>query len=233
MEEAMTKKLPRGIRLNNPGNIRHGDKWQGLALEAEQDDPSFCRFIDPSWGIRAIARLLIMYQDKYHIRTVRAIIDRWAPTVENDTNAYIAAVCASTGFDPDEKLDLYRYEASRPIVEAIIRHENGRGPLKTTNTWYERSVIDVGLQRAGIVNQAATIAAVPVTKETVAATGTAGIGVAQLADVAPQVLTAMDTQQDHLSSGSWVRIAIAVATIGLAVFIAYSQVKKHQNGVVP
>jgi phosphotransferase system glucose/maltose/N-acetylglucosamine-specific IIC component len=73
---------------------------------------------------------------------------------------------------------------------------------------------------------------VPVTKETVAATGTAGLGVAQIADVAPQVITALDSQQDHLSSGSYVRMFIGIATIAVAVYIAYSQVKKHQAGVV-
>jgi hypothetical protein len=82
------------------------------------------------------------------------------------------------------------------------------------------------------VKSAAVVAAVPVTKETVAATGTASVGVAQLADVAPQVMQAVDSQQDHLNSGSWVRIIMGVATIGLAVYIAWSQVKKHQQGVV-
>ena len=72
----------------------------------------------------------------------------------------------------------------------------------------------------------------PVTKETVAATGTGALGVAQIADVAPQVIAALDSQQDHLSSGSIVRILIGVATIGLAIMIAYAQVKKHQAGVV-
>ncbi len=223
----------RGIRNHNPGNLDKGTaKWQGLAPPEEQTDSRFAVFTDPTWGIRAIARTLITYQDKYDICTVRAIISRWAPPSENDTLAYVNAVCAGSGFGADQILDLHTYEHMRPIVEGIIRHENGRGPKPTLNSWYDAATIDAGLTKAGVVKKASTVAAVPVTKETVAATGTAALGAGQLADVAPQVITAMDSQQDHLNSGSWFRIALGVMTIGLAVYIAYSQVKKHQQGVV-
>lgn len=231
----MTDQLPRGIRNNNPGNIDKGaNKWQGLDPAANlKNESRFAVFKDATWGIRALAITLITYQDKYAICTVRDIIARWAPPNENDTLAYAGAVCKQTGFALDEILNMHDYTYLCPIVEAIIRHENGRGPKTTPNTWYNRSEIDTGLQRAGVVKKTATVAAVPVTKETVGATGSAGLGVAQLADVAPQVMTAMDSQQDHLNSGSWVRIFFGVAMIGVAVFIAYSQVKKHQQGVVP
>lgn len=33
------------------------------------------------------------------------MISRWAPPVENHTEAYIRAVAADTGIDPDEPLD--------------------------------------------------------------------------------------------------------------------------------
>jgi hypothetical protein len=224
---------PRGIRNHNPGNLDKGSaKWQGLAPPDQQTDPRFAVFIDPTWGIRAIARTLISYQDKYDIRTIRAIIARWAPPSENNTQAYIDIVCARSGLGADQQLDMHRYEHLKPIVECIIRHENGNGPKSNTNSWYDNATIDAALSRAGVVKSAAVVAAVPVTKETVAATGTASVGVAQLADVAPQVMQAVDSQQDHLNSGSWVRIIMGVATIGLAVYIAWSQVKKHQQGVV-
>ena len=72
----------------------------------------------------------------------------------------------------------------------------------------------------------------PVTRETVSATGIGAVGIAQLADVAPQVMAAMEKSQDNLSSGSWVRIVLGVATIALAAYVAWSQVKKHKIGVV-
>ncbi|EON6877140.1 hypothetical protein BHN79_RS28160, partial [Escherichia coli] len=72
----------------------------------------------------------------------------------------------------------------------------------------------------------------PVTKETAGATVTAGIGLAQLADVMPQVSVAMDKAQGHITSGDTVRIIFGVATIIVAGFIAWSQVRKHQKGMV-
>jgi len=227
----MTTSTPRGIRNNNPGNIRDSnDKWQGLA-RIDNDD-QFSVFEDATWGIRALASILITYQDRHKLRTIRTIIGRWAPPVENDTGAYVNAVALACGVAADQYIDLHKYEVLCPLVEAIIRHENGKGPKATLNTWYDRATIDAGLSKAGVVKKADVVASVPVTKETVAATGTAGLGVAQIADVAPQVITALDSQQDHLSSGSYVRMFIGIATIAVAVYIAYSQVKKHQAGVV-
>lgn len=225
---------PRGIRNNNPGNIDYNlrTKWQGLVLDADRKDPRFCEFKDATWGVRAICVVLINYQDKYGLNTVRGIINRWAPSNENDTIAYVTAVANAIGVKPDQALDLHTYAHLCPLVEAIIRHENGIGPKATPNTWYAREVIDTALLRAGVTRPAPVVAAVPVTKETVAASGTATLGIAQLADMAPQVMNAIDSQQEHLSSGSYVRIAFAVMTIGVAVFMAYAQVKKHQAGVV-
>jgi hypothetical protein len=235
MEEAVMSKseLPRGIRNHNPGNIDKGaNNWQGLDKSNLTNESRFATFVDPTWGIRAMAVTLITYQDKYTLCTVRDIISRWAPSTENDTLAYIGFVCKQTKFGPDEILNMHDYDYLCPMVEAIIRHENGRGPKSTPNTWYDRATVDTALQRAGVVKKTPVVAAVPVTKETVGATGSAGLGIAQLADQAPVVMQAMDSQQDHLNSGSYVRIFFGVAMIGLAVFIAYSQVKKHQSGVV-
>ena len=224
---------PRGIRNNNPGNIERGnDKWQGLDPKPQPVDPRFAQFKDPTWGIRALAVILINYQDKYNLRSISGIINRWAPNNENNTAAYAESVSRATGFGIGQILDLHTYAHLRPIVEAIIRHENGAGPLSTPNTWYDDATIDTALQRAGVVKPAPVVAAVPVTKETVAATGTAAVGVAQIADVAPQIVSAFNSQQEHLTSGNWISVVIGVVTIGFALVIAYSQIKKHQHGVV-
>ena len=114
----MTKQ-PRGIRLNNPGNIRRSDDpWQGLARE--QRDREFFTFEGEVYGIRALARMLITYQDRHRLRTIARIIHRWAPPSENDTASYTAAVERYTGVPADETLDLHRHEDLRPLVEAII-----------------------------------------------------------------------------------------------------------------
>lgn len=227
------KKPPRGIRNNNPGNIEWGDKWQGLVAADKRTDERFCQFIDPSWGIRALGVILITYQDKHGIRTIRQAINRWAPPVENDTSAYVNMVAKNAGFGPDEKLNFQSYEVLQPVVESIIRHECGAGPLKTLNEWYPKSTVDVALLKAGAVKAVPTVAEVmPVTKETVGATVTAGVGVAQIAPYMPEIIASVTAQEAHLNSGNWVRIGIGALTIASAFLVAYSQVKKHQQGVV-
>lgn len=222
-----TKKLPRGIRNDNPGNIELGDPWQGM--RSKQTDGRFAQFETPAYGIRALARTLITYQDKHGIRTVRAAINRWAPQVENDTGAYVRAVQKAVGGD---MVDMHDYQYLRPMVEAIIRHENGKGPLSTANTWYDDATIDEGLRLAGVRAPVQTAAKVPVTKETVGASATGAVGVLEVADALPAVVAAVKNSEDHLSSGQVVRVLIGLFLVAAAVFIAYGQVKKHKAGVL-
>ena len=97
-------KLPRGLRNNNPLNIRRsGDKWQGLKVL--QEDKAFFQFSEMKWGWRAAFRLLChTYYGKYKLRTIRDIITRWAPPKENNTEAYIRRVTDRIGIGPDREL---------------------------------------------------------------------------------------------------------------------------------
>ncbi|MGC3524769.1 structural protein [Pseudomonas aeruginosa] len=149
----MRSNPPRGIRNFNPGNIRHakGTRWQGMS--ANQNDSAFVQFTGPQWGIRAIARTLITYQDKHALRTIRQIISRWAPPSENNTESYIRQVAARVGVAPDARIDVYDYRTMRTLVEAIVRHENGPGPLPE-GSWYGEGLINEGLHLAGIVADA-------------------------------------------------------------------------------
>lgn len=115
----------RGLRNNNPGNIRKsGDPWLGLA--AEQPDHEFFTFTEPQFGIRALAKVLMNYRRLYGLNTIDAIIRRWAPPSENDTDAYIRAVASRTGIPAKASLNL---PADLDVlVPAIIRHENGAQP---------------------------------------------------------------------------------------------------------
>jgi hypothetical protein len=97
-------KQPRGLRNNNPLNIRRsGDKWQGLRVL--QEDREFFQFSEMKWGWRAAFRLLChTYYGKYKLRTIRDIITRWAPPKENNTEAYIRRVTDRIGIGPDREL---------------------------------------------------------------------------------------------------------------------------------
>ena len=98
--------LPRGIRNNNPLNIRRGkDQWNGL--RAQQTDVSFCQFESLEYGWRAAFYLLTRtYYHKYRLYTIRMIINKWAPPNENQTSKYIENVCRLTGIGPDDPIGI-------------------------------------------------------------------------------------------------------------------------------
>lgn len=146
----MRPDTPRGIRNYNPGNIeRTSTRWQGMALDQSRDS-RFIVFSHPVWGIRAIARTLITYQDKHGLRTIQRIIQRWAPASENNTVAYVVAVSARLHVGPGEAIDVYDYRTMLELVRAIVRHENGPGPLPEGD-WYGEPMLAEGLALAGIL----------------------------------------------------------------------------------
>lgn len=115
----------RGLRNNNPGNIRKSaDKWQGL--RAEQTDSAFFQFTEPKYGVRALGKILLNYRAKYGLATVRDIINRWAPPVENNTASYVSQVSRALNVQADATIDV---SARLPeLTAAIIVHENGTNP---------------------------------------------------------------------------------------------------------
>ena len=118
----------RGLRNCNPLNIRRSaDLWQGLA--ERQPDPEFFTFRSMAWGYRAAFIVLRTYHLKYGIRTVQAIVSRWAPPEDgNDTEIYIRKVCALTGFAPDTRLNPFNPSHMGPLVAAMSRVECGVKP---------------------------------------------------------------------------------------------------------
>ena len=123
--------LPRGIRNNNPLNIRRSkDQWKGLA--DAQTDRAFCQFKSLEYGWRAAFYLLTRtYYHKYRLYTIRTIIRRWAPPGENNTEAYIANVSRLTGIDPDDPIGIPLEKPSRWMMVgvAMVIQENGTDSL--------------------------------------------------------------------------------------------------------
>ena len=117
----INKLIPRGLRNNNPGNIERGrSQWQGMAII--QNDTRFVKFITMAHGIRAIYKTIRTYKNAYGLISVEAIINRWAPPVENNTMAYIRSVERGM-INPD---DVWENQADvDALVRGIIRHENG------------------------------------------------------------------------------------------------------------
>ena len=68
-------------------------------------DRAFCQFSSMSYGWRAAFVILCKtYYGKYKLRTIRALITRWAPPKENNTEAYIRHVSDYTGISPNKVL---------------------------------------------------------------------------------------------------------------------------------
>jgi len=130
---------PRGIRNNNPLNIRYNaaNDWQGQT----GSDGEYAIFESPEYGIRAAAKLMNNYVSRYGLRSVSAIINRWAPAVENNTSAYIQAVARKLNVGSDDVL-LWPTQL-KPLLAAMIHHENGMQP-------YADQTISNGIKMAGI-----------------------------------------------------------------------------------
>lgn len=126
--------LPRGIRNNNPGNIRLGpQRWEGQ--RNQQFDNAFVEFDSAQMGLRALMRLLLTYQRKYGLDTVESIVNRYAPPHENATDHYIHDVARSLNVKRRDALDLSRPAALGGLARAIVNHENGR-PRDGREEWF-------------------------------------------------------------------------------------------------
>jgi hypothetical protein len=114
--------MTRGVRNKNPGNIEKGTAWQGLDAAATAAESRFAVFTDAIWGFRALARVLLNYSKSYGLNTVKGIINRYAPSSENDTGAYVNAVASRLNVGPDAPINV---TAMLPqLLDAIARHEN-------------------------------------------------------------------------------------------------------------
>lgn len=135
--------VTRGVRNANPGNIDYNptNNWQGQLKVDKTIEPRFCRFDTPENGIRALGKLLQTYQSKYGLTTVEAIINRWAPSTENNTKAYVRSVEKSIGSVPGATVTLKDARTLMLFIKAIIRHEN-------SNYEYPDAILSEGVRRA-------------------------------------------------------------------------------------
>lgn len=124
MQTRKQQVLPRGLRNNNPLNIRIGNTWLG-----EREHPAdleFEEFVTLAYGVRAAFIILRRYIRRYHLNTVRLIVERWAPRTENETEKYIQFVCKDTGLMPDAAIQYEDKETMCKIVDAMAFIECGK-----------------------------------------------------------------------------------------------------------
>lgn len=117
--------MPRGIRNNNPGNIRISpNNWLGKVPVNQNTDGAFEQFTARIYGVRAMVKLIQNYISQGN-NTIQKIISKWAPASENPTQAYISFVSQRTGINPNAVIGANAN--LQPIVSAISEKENGAG----------------------------------------------------------------------------------------------------------
>ena len=121
------KQLPRGLRNNNPGNIRNSDAtdWQGEVPASKKQDNTFEEFEDMVHGYRALIKLLQNYRRKYGCQTIADFISRWAPRTENNTSGYISRVCKEMQVPTTYVPDVEDKATMCAFAAAISQVENG------------------------------------------------------------------------------------------------------------
>lgn len=114
---------PKGIRNNNPGNLRTGSGG------------SFGHYANPQAGLNALSKQLMLYYNGksaaagyQKLTTLRQIISTYAPSSENNTSAYIADLARKLGVSPDAQLNLRNPAQLQALMRGIVQHENGMNP---------------------------------------------------------------------------------------------------------
>lgn len=121
-------KVARGIRNNNPGNIRNSEAndWKGEVAKGDKKDQAFEEFETMPDGVRAMMKLLQKYQRSHNLHTVKELVERWAPRNENNTSAYVRAVCKEMQIPECCGLDLTDKGTMCALVDAMCFVECGQ-----------------------------------------------------------------------------------------------------------
>ena len=119
-----SKTGPRGIRNNNPGNIKAG-KF-AAEMGAIGSDGTFAIFRTPEDGLNALRELMTRYKSG-GTDTVSSIISKFAPPSENNTQSYIASLAKSMGVNPSDHLNMTP-GVMQSLLAGITKIENGQMP---------------------------------------------------------------------------------------------------------
>lgn len=222
------KRTPRGIRNHNPGNIEYRPKtqWQGQI----GTDGRFVIFSAPEYGIRAIIKILQNYQRKHGLKSVSAMLQRWAPPSENHTSAYIETVAKAIGQSPQADVDLSNPQVVDVLLRAIIQVENGRAWAD----YYSDEVIAEGLRLANVKGGAVkTVMRYPRTTAT-AAGATATVAGASVA--IEQINNSLEGLQQlgsggallisRLSDAKSLLLCVIVAAMAVGIYVAYTKYRE-------
>ena len=115
--------LTRGERNNNCGNLKFSKnrKWQGRVNT--RTDETFEQFVQFRYG--TLAMILLLTENINNGLTLRKIIYRYAPPIENDSSRYLTTVQTRSGLALDSVLKPDK-QTLKGLVLAMTFVENGR-----------------------------------------------------------------------------------------------------------
>jgi hypothetical protein len=110
-----------GYTDNNPGNIRYisVNPWDGQI----SNHGGYGVYESKQKGTRALGKQILAHFTRRGANTVAALITIWAPSNENDTEAYIKHVSDLLDVDRNEVIDIPSRLSE--VARAIAIHENG------------------------------------------------------------------------------------------------------------
>jgi hypothetical protein len=119
----------RGLRNNNPGNLRHSANGKLLKPYTGEirpvQDPDFRRFKSMAYGYRAMLHQLKAYFNR-GLDSIEEIFYVYAPPSENNTEKYISDVVKWTGIPRNQVLKFSNSDQIVSLAAAISRKENGK-----------------------------------------------------------------------------------------------------------
>lgn len=142
--------LPKGIRNNNPGNLRRGI----IPEVPSKVIDGYAVFRNPEDGLYELARLLLGYYHSPGMRTVWDFISRYAPPSENDTAHYAAIVTSwmhlPVGSEKTRDVALNNAWHLLDMMRAIIHVECGPVPEKLSigGEWFSAPELWAAIERA-------------------------------------------------------------------------------------
>lgn len=127
----------RGIRNNNPGNVKFGpSQWNGKIEEAQNTDskitdPNHSRFGQPTFeqfwtwpqGVRVMIYLVKKYINVHNANTIDTIINRWAQGGNENYKNYLSQ---RSGKTRTQIIDSNDEPTIKSIVRSISNFENGQ-----------------------------------------------------------------------------------------------------------
>ena len=131
---------PRGIRNNNPGNIKYNsaNNWLGKIPGPQNTDPgrTFEQFTDLKYGLRAMLILLKKYYINDNLKTIKGIINKWDPGSTSSGSGYVPYISDRMDLDPTDLLDL---SDLKDLAVHISSFENG---TKVTSPGEIQDIVD-------------------------------------------------------------------------------------------